>query len=126
GGGWARVRLDDPVAPRGPARALRFATSSQCRSHDDGFCPVKSRRFRRWHAQCCSAPMERIMWLLLIVCYGAGVWRLYADGWGRPDVVVQATSSRHVMRVVAGGRPGGVSRPAPAPEKTEERIHSWS
>jgi hypothetical protein len=67
--------------------------------------------------------MERVVWLMLIVLYAASVWRLYVDGWGRPDVAAQAAQTRHVMRLVAGGRPAGDDRTTPA---TGERMGSWS
>jgi hypothetical protein len=71
--------------------------------------------------------MERIVWLLLVVFYAASVWRLYADGWGRPDAAFEATTSRPAMRVLAGGRSAGVVRSAPAPRESEERtVRTWS
>jgi hypothetical protein len=70
--------------------------------------------------------MERIVWLVLVVFYAASVWRLYVDGWGRPDVSARSAQTRHAIRLVAGGRTGGLGRPAPAPHETEERMRSWS
>jgi hypothetical protein len=64
--------------------------------------------------------MERIVWAVLVVAYALSVWRLYADGWGRPEA-----DPPHVMRVIAGGRRDPAMRPVSAPLETE-RKRTWS